>query len=203
MTGLFAQAAREKQQPLFHAVGDLAVAAALNGAATLSPEARASLRPRIEHGDWIRPEDEARLKELSFVVVENPTHFGLVELMMKRHGAERRAMRLASLIRGGVHVAFGSDGPINPFLSIMLATLHPYRPGEAITREQAVDAYTREAAYAEHAEQEKGTLEAGKLADVAILSAPLFSIPPDALPGTYSMLTLVGGEIVGGTLKDL
>ena len=203
VAGFFSQAAREKQQPLVHAVGDVAIGAAIAAAGRLAPEARASLRPRIEHGDWARPEDDARLKELSFVLVQNPSHFGNVELLMKRHGPERRAMRLASVIRSGVHVALGSDGPMNPFLNIMLATIHPYRPDEAITREQAVDAYTREAAYAENAENEKGTLEAGKLADLAILSAPLFKVPPDALPGTYSVVTVLGGEVVSGALKDL
>ncbi|MDB4945952.1 MAG: hypothetical protein JWP97_5486 [Labilithrix sp.] len=203
VTGFFAQAAKAKQQPLVHAVGDLAIGEAITAASRMSPADRAALRPRIEHGDWLRAEDDARVRDLSCVVVVNPTHFALVELQMKRFGPARRAQRLASLIRSGVHVAIGSDGPMNPFLNIMLATIHPYRPEEAITREQAVDAYTREAAYAEHAEAERGTLEAGKLADFAILSAPLFSIPPEALPGTSSLLTVVGGEVTGGAEKDL
>jgi predicted amidohydrolase YtcJ len=203
VTALFAQAAKDKQQPLVHAVGDVAIGEALNAAARMSPADRAALRPRIEHGDWLRAEDDARAIELSCVVVANPTHFGVVELLMKRFGPARRSMRLASMIRSGVHVAIGSDGPLNPFLNIMLATIHPYRPEEAITREQAIDAYTREAAYAEHAEAEKGTLEAGKLADFAILSAPVFSVPTEALPGTFSVLTVIGGEVMGGAEKDL
>jgi predicted amidohydrolase YtcJ len=203
VTALFAQAAKDKQQPLVHAVGDVAIGEALNAAARMSPADRAALRPRIEHGDWQRPEDDARAVELSCVVVVNPTHFALVEIMMKRFGPARRAMRVASMIKSGVHVAIGSDGPMNPFLNIMLATIHPYRPEEAMTREQAIDAYTREAAYAEHAETEKGTLEAGKLADFAVLSAPIFSMPTEALPGTFSVLTVIGGEVTGGAEKDL
>ena len=72
---------------------------------------------------------------------------------------------------------------------------HPDRPEEAITREQAVTAYTRGSAYAEFAEAEKGNLAPGKLADLAVLSADLFQVPPPELPTTTSLLTLVGGKI--------
>ena len=77
----------------------------------------------------------------------------------------------------------------------MLASLHPNRPSEAITREQAVIAYTLTSAYAEFAEKEKGTLEPGKLADLAVLSQDIFTIPPPEMPKTTSVLTLVGGKI--------
>jgi predicted amidohydrolase YtcJ len=78
----------------------------------------------------------------------------------------------------------------------MLASLHPNRPSEAITREQAVIAYTLTSAYAEFAEKEKGTLEPGKLADLAVLSQDIFTIPPPEMPKTTSVLTIVGGKIV-------
>ena len=58
---------------------------------------------------------------------------------------------------------------INPFLGIMLASTHPDHPAEAITREQAVIAYTRTSAYAEFNERNLGTLEVGKLADLSVL----------------------------------
>ena len=77
----------------------------------------------------------------------------------------------------------------------MLASLHPNRPSEAITREQAVIAYTLTSAYAEFAENEKGSLEPGKLADLAVLSQDIFTIPPPEMPKTTSVLTLVGGKI--------
>lgn len=93
-------------------------------------------------------------------------------------------------------MAFGSDGPFNPYLNIMLASVDPDRPREAITREQAVTAYTLTAAYAEFAEKDKGSLEPGKLADLAVLSQDIFHVPPDDLPKTESVLTMVGGKIV-------
>jgi predicted amidohydrolase YtcJ len=103
---------------------------------------------------------------------------------------------LRSLIEAGIPVALGSDGPMNPFLNIMLATIHPYNPKEAITREQAVCAYTYEAAFAEFAENEKGTIAKGKLADLAVLSQDIFAAPVAELPKTNSVLTIVGGKVV-------
>jgi cytosine/adenosine deaminase-related metal-dependent hydrolase len=92
--------------------------------------------------------------------------------------------------------AVGSSAELNPYLNIMLASLHPTVPAEAISREMAVEAYTRNAAYAEFKEQEKGTLERGKLADIAVLSQDIFTVPPTALPATESILTMIGGRVV-------
>jgi predicted amidohydrolase YtcJ len=92
--------------------------------------------------------------------------------------------------------AIGSDGANNPYLNIMLAAMDPGRPQEAITREQAVIAYTQGSAYAEFADKDKGTLEPGKMADLAVLSQDIFQIPLTDLPRTASVLTLVGGKVV-------
>jgi predicted amidohydrolase YtcJ len=78
----------------------------------------------------------------------------------------------------------------------LLASTHPDRPSEALTREQAVIAYTATSAYAEFAEKDKGTLEPGKLADLAVLSQDIFSVPTQELPKTESVLTMVGGKVV-------
>ena len=107
-----------------------------------------------------------------------------------------QAFPLKSLLAAGIPVALGSDGPLNPYLNIMLAAQHPAHPSEAITREQAVIAYTRTSAYAEFAEHNKGTLESGKLADLAVLSQDIFSVPLADLPKTQSILTVVGGKVV-------
>lgn len=193
----------EHQQILLHAVGDVAIREALVAAERIPPAERAALRPRIEHGDWVSSEQDAALKALSMVVVQNPSHLVSVPMLERRFGPERRAMRLASLARGGVHVALGSDGPLNPYLNMMFAITHPYRPSEALTREEAVDAYTRESAYAELAELEKGTLEQGKSADFAVLSQDIFSCPVPALPATFSVLTVVEGEVLSGAASQL
>ena len=93
-------------------------------------------------------------------------------------------------------MAFGSDGTLNPYLNIMFACIHPYRPEEALTREEAVIAYTKPSAFAEFAEKIKGILTVGKVADLAVLSQDIFTIPLKQLPGTSSVLTMVNGKIV-------
>jgi len=119
-------------------------------------------------------------------------------LFLKRYGVERTELLqpLRSLLEAGIPVALGSDGPNNPYLNIMLASIYPGKPKEALSREQAVIAYTLTSAYAEFAEKDKGSLELGKFADVTVLSQDIFTIPPQDLPKTESVLTLFGGKII-------
>jgi hypothetical protein len=151
-------------------------------------------RVRFEHGDGLYPDLIPSAKTLGIVVVQNPTHLAAGSALPGL--ALTKAQPLRSLLDAGIPVALGSDGPMNPYLNIMLASIHPDRPAEAITREQAVIAYTRGSAYAEFAEKEKGTLEPGMLADLAVLSQDIFTTPPPGLPKTESVLTLVGGKVV-------
>jgi predicted amidohydrolase YtcJ len=59
-----------------------------------------------------------------------------------------------------------------------------YTPEQRVTVMQAVDAYTRGSAYAEFADDQVGTLEVGKFADLAVLSQDIFSVPPKAIGKT-------------------
>ena len=65
-----------------------------------------------------------------------------------------------------------------------------------MTREQAIIAYTLTSAFAEFAEKDKGSLQTGKFADLAVLSQDIFQVKSEALPNTVSVLTMVGGKIV-------
>jgi hypothetical protein len=155
-------------------------------------------RVRFEHGDGLTPDLFPAVKEMGVVVVQNPAHLDGVDILpgVGESLEAVKAQPLKSLLDAGIPLALGSDGPMNPYLNIMFASLHPDRPSEAITREQAVIAYTLTSAYAEFAEKEKGSLEPGKLADLAVLSQDIFAVPPSNLPKTTSVLTLVGGKIV-------
>jgi predicted amidohydrolase YtcJ len=133
---------------------------------------------------------------IGVIIVQNPTHFSTVEVYYSRYSPNTKFIEARSLIEAGIPFALGSDGPMNPFLNIMLAAIHPARPTEAITREQAVRAYTFGSAFAEFAENEKGTLTKGKLADLAVLSQDIFAAPMPELPKTNSTLTIVDGKIV-------
>jgi predicted amidohydrolase YtcJ len=87
-------------------------------------------------------------------------------------------------------------GTTNPFIELMLITSTHANPKENLTREQAVIAYTRTNAFAEFMESEKGMLKKGMLADLAVLSQDIFTIPAEQLPTTHSVMTLVDGIIV-------
>jgi predicted amidohydrolase YtcJ len=155
-------------------------------------------RLRFEHGDGVLADMLPRMKKLGIIDVQNPTHLGMINVMPDFfHGKHlEKTQALKSFLDAAIPLALGSDGPLNPYLNIMLASLHPNRPSEAITREQAVIAYSLTSAYAEFAEKEKGSLEPGKLADLAVLSQDIFTIAPPEMPKTTSLFTIVGGKIV-------
>lgn len=185
---------RLDQQLLVHCAGDRCAEVVLDAMEKVGPAADwPRRRVRIEHGDGVREDLIGRARKLGVVVVQNPTHFAPPDLFRSRWGAGMQ--RLRSLVGGGVRLAIGSDGPMNPFLNIMLATVHPYDGAEAITAEQAVEAYTRGAAYAEFAEGEKGMIAIGQLADLTVLSQDIFKAGPNDLPRTRSLLTIVGGRV--------
>jgi predicted amidohydrolase YtcJ len=199
MEAMLRESLQNDDQLMVHATGDRATEMFLNAMdATGDTKVWEGRRVRIEHGDGIMPELIGRVKRMGLIVVENPTHLTLRELFVKRFGVERanQMQPMRSLLDAGIPLALGSDGPNNPYLNIMLASIYPGKPREAITREQAVIAYTLTAAYAEFAEKDKGSLEPGKLADLAVLSQDIFSVPSPDLPKTESVLTIVGGKIV-------
>lgn len=186
-------------QPQLHIVGDSAVATVLALMSEVAPDSVwQRLRPRIEHGEGVTADLVPQARRLGLIVVQNPSHFALDAMATARWGAARRArMQLfKSLLAAGVPIAIGSDGPQQPGLNLLFAVIHPDNPAEALTMEQAVTAYTRGSAYAEFAEREKGTLAPGMLADLAVLSQDIFTVPPPALPATRSELTMVGGRVV-------
>lgn len=196
---ILAQTLASREQLMLHISGDSVLPVLFNAMQSLAPDSVwRQLRVRIEHGDWLSGEMLGTARRLGIVLVQNPTHLALDPAMLRARfgGAQAGLLPLRSVLAAGVPVAFGSDGPNNPFLNLMLATVHPTHPDEAITREQAIIAYTRGSAYAEFAEGEKGTLAPGMLADLAVLSQDIFTVPPPALPRTTSVLTLVGGRIM-------
>ncbi len=186
------------EQPMFHVVGDNTHEVLLDAMEEVADSATwQRVRVRFEHGDGLTPDLFERARSMGVVVVQNPLHFNLTELFDERLGEERVAQLspLRSLQEEGIAFALGTDAPIGPADDVMYAVVHDANPAEALTREQAVVAHTRGGAYAEHAETEKGTLAVGMLADLAILSQDIFSVPLEEVPATRSVLTIIGGEI--------
>jgi predicted amidohydrolase YtcJ len=198
------EAGQQNTQLLFHVVGDRTAEALLREMeATGGNAVWPARRLRIEHGDGLLPDLLPRVSAVGAIVVQNPTHLRGRNLFVQRFGRDRFALQspFRSLLSANINLVLASDAAagdpeLNPYLNIMLACDYPGKPNESLTREEAVLAYTRTAAYAEHTETRKGTLEPGKLADLAVLSQNIFTVSEDLLPKTQSVLTVVNGRIV-------
>lgn len=115
----------------------------------------------------------------------------------------------ATTIGGGSDHMLGYDpvastNPWSPWLGIGTAVTRKtesgrdLNPGEALTREQAIRLYTINNAYLTHAEKEKGSLEAGKLADLIVTDRDVMACPAGEIRDTKVVLTVVGGKVVHG-----
>lgn len=196
MEDMLRDSLRRNDQLMVHVVGDRTVETFLHAMdATGGEKVWAQRRVRLEHADGLMPDLVPQAKRLGVVVVQNPTHLAL-DLERWGSGRAEHNQPMRSLLDAGIPLAIGSDGPRNPYLNIMLASTYKSKPVEAITREQAVTAYTLTSAYAEFAEKDKGSLEPGKLADIAVLSQDIFTVPDGELPMTESLLTMVSGKPV-------
>jgi len=113
-----------------------------------------------------------------------------------------------SLLEHGAVLAFGSDwpvAPLDPLTGIYAATTRRtldgknpqgWVPEQRITVAQAVHAYTMGSAFAEHQEAVKGSLEPGKLADLAVLSSDIFRITPPEIEKAHVFMTVFDGKII-------
>jgi predicted amidohydrolase YtcJ len=193
---------KQGQPLLFHAGGARAIEELFTAMESMPDVDWTQRRVRIEHGDELYPEMFPRARRLGIVLVQNPEHLdvppGMDVAAVRRilgvqPGDVIQPMR--SVLEAGIRFALGTDGAENPFRNILLASTHPLNPREALTREQAVTAFTRGAAYAEFAEKEKGTLAPGMLADFVVLSKDVFTAPADQVPDIRSVLTVIGGKV--------
>ena len=184
-------------QLALHVVGDAETDRLLKMMEQLAPaSAWKAKRVRIEHGDGIQADMIEKVVQFGLVVIQNPTHLALP---MPGKSLASEHMLLKSFMAAGIPLALGSDGgpgEQNPFLNLMLATLHTSEPTEALSREAALMAYTAGGAYVEGQDQRKGRIAPGLAADLAVLSQDVLTIPTPQLPVTTSLLTLVDGEVV-------
>ena len=203
----------------FHAIGDRAAQMALEAfaAAEASPKAHPAsggtsprdFRFRIEHDQVIAPSQFALYKKLSVIASVQPSHL-LTDMNWaeERIGPDRAKTSYPwkQFLDNGVPLAFGTDypvEPITPFRGIYCAVTRKneagtreYYPEQKLTIEQALAAYTTGSAYAEFAENDKGTLAAGKLADFVVLDRDLTKIAPPEILKTEVLRTVVGGKTV-------
>lgn len=185
---------------ILHVVGDAETKRLFDMMESLAAAATWSTkRVRVEHGDGIRRDTLAQAVRLGIVVTQNPTHF----LQPLPNGKPPRPVEqmsmLRSLLKAGVALAIGSDsgGPeTNPFLNMGLACTYAANPGEALSREDALLAYTAGGAFIEQQESKRGRIQPGLAADFAVLSQDVLTAPLESLAATRSLLTIVDGETV-------
>lgn len=192
-----------RQQRQFHCVGDNAIQNLLQDMSNTAPDWLWALhRIEIAHADMIRPDMISDIVSKNVIPLKFPSQFIYPYVWYNRLGPERfsTVQPLKSLIDAGAHVALASDmlgGVFNPFLIIKLAVVHPTNPSEAIDLPTAIVCSTLGGAYAEFAEINKGSLQVGKFADIAVLDTDIFDSNNFlTIENTKSILTLVGGEIV-------
>ena len=194
-----------------HTIGDRANRLILDAyAAAQEANGERDARHRVEHAQFITDEDVPRFAELGVVASMQPCHL-LTDMRWAPAilGPEREAegYRWRSLLDAGARLAFGTDfpvEPIDPFRGLYASLTREFEvggpdggwvPTEKIDIDQAIVAYTRDAAYAEFEEHRKGTLAPGMLADIVVLSEDLRSLPPAELLEVKVEYTVVDGHV--------
>jgi predicted amidohydrolase YtcJ len=199
-------------QVMIHAIGDEANFRILELYKTVAEQDGArDRRFRIEHAQHLRPSEIPRFGKQHVIASMQPYHEADDgRWCEKRIGAERSKGTYAfrSLLDSGATLAFGSDWPVatlNPLEGIKAAVTrqtldgkHPegWFPEQKITLEEATRAFTAGSAYAEFADQAKGTITVGKLADVVVLDRDIYKSPAADIDRACVMLTLMDGRVV-------
>jgi predicted amidohydrolase YtcJ len=200
-------------QVMLHAIGDRAVDMALTAFERATRANGASgRRHRIEHMEVPRTQDLSRFRAAGVVAstqamfpYPNANH---LEVYVPALGPERarRALAFKATDDSSVVQAFGSDWPVftaEVVRGIATAVTRTtfegtpaggWEPSQRLTVEAALRHFTRDAAYAEHAEQERGTLKQGRAADFVVLSQDLLALPPERIKDTRVLLTVLGGQ---------
>jgi len=197
-------------QIFVHACGDGAVRRTLDGyEAVQKSNGKRDSRHRVEHIEVIHPDDMPRFKELGVIASMQPIHAPIsveeADVWLSRTGERRWPVSFAwrDIKNAGATMAFGSDwtvAPYNPMWGLYAALIRqPYAPGHPDQRlqlEELLVGYTRDAAYAEFQEHQKGQLKEGFLADIVLLSADIFQTSPEELKDITPLFTMVDGKFV-------
>ncbi len=195
-----------------HAIGDRAISAVLDSyEAALKELPKSDHRLRIEHCGICTPSIISRIRRLGVVPVPQPIFlYGEGESYRAGLGEDRVkwAYPLKSFLEGGIVTPMSSDCPatsgaelISPLLGICVAVTRrtdagrDLGPGQRIGVGDALRCYTLNSAYATFEEGAKGSIEAGKLADFAVLSDDPLSVEAEKIKDIGVEMTVVGGEV--------
>lgn len=195
-----------------HAIGDQAISMILDlYTDVVKAHHGAERRLRIEHAQHMADKDFARFAQLDVIASVQPYHAiddGRWAEARIGHDRASRTYAFRTFLNYGVHLAFGTDwdvAPLNPMLGLYAAVTRAtldgknpdgWFPEQKLTVAESVYAYTMGSAYAEFQENEKGSITAGKLADMVILSDDIFTIPPAKIRDVKVLKTIVGGKVI-------
>ena len=212
---------REGFQVHFHAIGDRAVRECLDAvAAARRRNGPSDTRPHISHIQVIHPDDIGRFAALDVTANAQALwaihEVQLDELTIPFLGPERSTWQYPfnALLRSGARLAMGSDWPVsspNPLLEMEHAVTRvlyvgrdakePFLPEQRISLDEALAGFTTGTAFVNHSEAETGTIEVGKLADLAILDRDLFAPAAGPIGDAHVVATIVEGAFVYETAE--
>jgi predicted amidohydrolase YtcJ len=201
-----------------HAIGDRGnrlVLDAYRDTFADDPAALRAARWRIEHAQVLSAPDSPRFAAMGVIASMQPSH-AISDLFFApaRLGPDRLdgAYAWRSLLESGAIIAAGSDAPVekgDPLIEFYAAAYRhdlsgfagaDWRLDQAVSREQALAMFTSAAAYSAFEEDDRGTLEEGKRADISVFSADLMEAAPEAIPQAQALLTVSGGQVTHNAL---
>ena len=211
--------AAEDFQLHFHALGDGAVRAALDAVEESNlRNGDSDLRHHLSHLQVIHPDDIPRFAKLGTVANFQPLWAIADEYVVEMNlpfiseATASRMYPIKSVIDSGGKVAFGSDwsvSTLNPLPQIETAITRVeaidhgtevMNPEQRITLEQAIEAFTINAAFVNHQEEKTGSIEEGKYADLVIMDKNLFDLKPSEISDAKVLQTIFAGKPVYGDL---
>src|SRR5436309_1582539 len=214
---MFEEALRRGIQVETHAIGDGANRMILDlyeGAfKAVPPNQRQIQEPRwrVEHAQIVDPVDIPRFAKLGVIPSMQPSH-AISDLFfaLSRLGIDRLAAAYAwqSFLKSGSIICGGSDAPVErgePMIEFYAAVARKsirgesaegWHPEQAVSRKQALKMFTIWPAYGVFEENDKGSIEVGKLADFTVLSQDILKIPEPEILKSRCVMTMIGGEVV-------
>jgi predicted amidohydrolase YtcJ len=203
-------------QIFVHCCGDGAVRRTLDGyEAVQRSNGKRDSRHRVEHIEVIHPDDLPRFNELGVIASMQTGHAPLDasdgDVWLERVGTQRWGKSFAwrDVKNAGAHLCLGSDWTVAPFdpMVHLHAALNRNKwseadPDQRLTLEEVLLGYTRDAAYAEFKEHEKGQVREGYLADLVLFTHDLFALQPEKILNAKPALTIVDGKIVFETPRQ-